>query len=736
MFLSHLSQNRNFKGNLDRWINMIFFLFFWLIALVALLDGIFYIVMQASIDSVARQFALETATIDVSGMIANDDNYTDLANMRCLKGAQYFQNKPTFMAFSKATKENFLTGITGAKMGAEGSFSPSSITESGCYAVYHPASKGLAIHAVIKSEPVWPVFASGLWKAFGAQRRSFIGRGSYGAEGVTPESEAMKPIDNAINRSLKTYGIKPVLVGSVNGACEGWAPGYQTRQIGGIGCSGNSCNGPGCKLVEGKGTSGTDDTFTIIRQDKNMGVTINEGVGLTRILNETAITPQPPLVVVDMMYGWALGLSSRDTDCSTKTAAFTSTWSNIGNYHWSLSPSAFVTLGQNGDIAYRSPHNSSSGAAHDAGSMLRFPIGALNGQEQRWYSNNTNLDGSKGPLVITSTSPGSTEIAMTCIDEHPNAGGAKRIVRTQLPIKIHDGTVLGNTPALADEGPYDAVLGGARPSERWGTIKNAHKSSPYFQNIIDRFLPYYKFTSICPRGSPQCGYFGSSKMQQIPQVQCHRPLVDGYCLGEDNVFTARFNVQSRFFTNTSYTKENGKRLDLTCTYQREVELNHCCDAATVEWCVLNTKFIKGTIGDSCNNANETYFPQNNGSSIIYTDPSLDPASGIVTVNSPCIRFDGVKEYAKWAIRVEPRPISELGSCASGGMYPSPNSCISNLTCCKATIVGQVSGCSAPGIVATKLNLADYAGRNICLMHHPDDDCQPSQPDRDNCVPVK
>ncbi len=546
---------RNYKGSLERYFNFIFFLIIWLILFIMLLDGIFFIVMQGYMDILTRKLTSYAAAQPVDNSSGNIKTPDQLAQIKCRQIAEYVQTDvQPFLGFTETARNNFINNAKTAQ-----SFTDREAIKkqnTGCYYNYNNSAnsnKILSIYLVVKAPQAWPIFTRGLLEFFGAQPVTLTGRYSATVESTAPSSDEYSALDTKINTSLPAYGVKPILVG----------------------LSGGRAAGPGEIVKEGGTVIAPGQTGTGAR------------IGLAKIENETSI-PNAPLIFVTMMYKSSLSFSGMESlGLSSDVRRQGST------YPYRIDPSLFIEIAQAGSRKVPNKDPFAAGLP-----TVYLPLGSPGSSSgnttynSTWYNATfTRLDGDRGPLIIRKGGGGdqSEDVSITC----SRKAVPKNLSKSNPPMR--KGLLL-NHPTNArtgDVGPYYFLTDSDMPpfhkpnyNRASQKISDWHMNNAESQNIIDRLMPYTRCAK-CGRGSVHCGYFGSS----VGVNESSEPWL--YKL---DIYTVTFDFKTRIFTNTQYTRENGKRFELTCTYGTYCVLQNCCKDNSEKWCKINTD---GEFHQSC-----------------------------------------------------------------------------------------------------------------------------------------
>lgn len=631
----------------ERWINFLLFFFVWVVLLLLILDGVFFILFQASLDMMARRIVTYAATVQVSHAeagLAPDQ----LAMVRCRKAYEYFKdgtpNGKKFLGYTKETRERFLDEL---QLGAK----PESVIDrtvhsagigNGCYYKYDSVAAQLVLYTIIEGrkttnpkDGIWPVFARGILGFFGKNPVTLYGRASYSGEGVATGKHAYHPLEHKIGRSLKAYGLSIASMETAGGG--------STVKIGDV------AGGSGTVVGDGDITS------------KTLG---GKTFGLKKINVHDPSGQNLPLMITSLVYKWSaeipwycdyLAPSSWDR----KTAP-------SNEFRWKLNANEFLDINQsmfnllpcwNGqcDAMFINPQDKSGRYAYNKSfNQYHLPLGVSKtattkkenvktyveggvtyscnlctayDEETEYYARATNLDGNNHPITLKQGGSGETSenIEFLCAFSRDEAlkqqakgnGKDSAIIKTVIdspsptpglppinkPLRPCDlGYGIG---AQGDIGPYQELQSGSsckKPTENWGEIERLHKEEQRYQNPLDRYIPYYKYADTCPTGTPHCGYFGTNNIRSFAtepfkewwykydnSKELGPPVTNacgdiGYAIKSNGVVPEiKFSFKARLLSNSSFARQQHK-VDLECSYKRHTIHQHCCRGTNESFC--------------------------------------------------------------------------------------------------------------------------------------------------------
>lgn len=616
-------QRRNNKGVLERWINFILFGFAMIVFVLMLLDGIFYILMQSTLDMVARKMALSAATIAIP-RDQGGDSPESLALARCTALYQEFLQKGTFVGYTAATRQSFLDRMA-ADIGQGAVPDVSTVDRSefdagvgnGCYYSYGgTAGAGgnevLTLHIFIEGREIWPVFTRGLLGFFRGSPVTMYGRAAYTAEGVAPRKSQIDALEGRLNTSLTARGVTiQSLVGYHDNTVVGKQPAFEAdnhtfaplQEVGYVA-------GPHIDRTSGTVTGNfANSGISDIRSTDGR----SKGIQYINVDNPSARGEgiDIPLVVNAIVYAW----KARANRCGGQTLDPTLWTVNAGpGYKWMLNPSEFLDLQQGGNVEssqavnYLPCWNGTCGSTNRTGrytsssqmkEMPRFylPVGDGPRTNGFYFARTTNVDGNNSGAIVRNVFSGDSDsptFKLKCsfgrdaIREYTGDGQIKTMIGAGSNAPDRGCPPLSNVSAPRDIGPYQELrtdFGCAAPaSGGFGIIKNLHSTEYRYQNPVDRFLPYYKYTPTCGNGTPHCGYFGSSKIGALNRND-YLEYGDSNSI-KDSVPRIVFDFKARIITNSNYTRVPNKVL-LSCMYARNSRLQHCCLGISRQWCLNN-----------------------------------------------------------------------------------------------------------------------------------------------------
>lgn len=560
----------------------------------------------------ARRIATYAATVKVNMTEAGQDP-TQLANIRCKKAYEYFKdgtpNGKKFLGYTKIARQRFLAELEqGAKDMSELDTSVHTRrgTGNGCYYEYSDDTKVLKLNILIEGrdgddvkDGNWPVFARGILPFFKKKPVTLYGRASYTAEGTGTGVHGYHTLEHKIGRSLKAYGVTAQkLVGR-----SGEETQLQSGEI--------------TALKEGD----EDNERVVGFGDPSTRTDGGRTFGMVKMPVDDPSGEKLPLVLSTAVYKWRAQIAGHCADDILDKDKWNR--KSATGFKWKISPSEFVDLDQekvnllpcwssqcNAPFSNKNTKSGRYAYIQDYPKYY-FPIGkdktykdkATNQDVTYYFARSTNLDGNNHPITMKKGGSGETseDVKLTCafsrmqhniqqgkgneatirtvIDTTNDTHGKppeNKPLRKSCPSKIKHGVA-----AQADFGPYKELQAGCdRITENWDKVIKYQEENSRYQNPLDRFLPYYKYAETCPTGTPQCGFFGISRLDAFTTAMKKKWY---YQYQGDQVPQVVFDMQTRLLTNSTYTRQHN-RVSLECKYRRHVALQHCCRGINDTWC--------------------------------------------------------------------------------------------------------------------------------------------------------
>lgn len=586
---------RNNFASLSSWIFAPITLFAALVLFVIVADGILYFLAQGSLEFMAGRISKVAATAYIPVSEAGTTP-KQLAQARCLAAQKEFEERGDFILFSGETRTDFLD-----KLSTVQDYTSGQDTGNGCYMEYNPGqSQLLILHIFIEAKQAWPILSSGLLHVLGIEKPiDMHGSASSNVGGISSTRDGYHPLDIAIDRSLDSYGIY------ISGFDAVPNTGQSAVQVGDIMTSQGEVLGANS-----------------LPNSQYQNSTLGNPVGLQQInINNNNVNA--PIILSSFIYRW----NAKIQGCGVLQPNDWRSQPDEG-FQWELNPNSFLDISQ--DTAMLLPcwngqcESNPSQSPDDSNKIGRYafkedmpqfhlPIGVK--KDEKFYARATNLDGNNGPIIVRNNNINGEEQSVkflcafnsleslnqqqlgndptiasvdTLINSPQQQNGKRpRDINSKL---IHNEptrncTLSHHIDAKGDTGPYKE-LGCDRPAENWDYIQKLHQTNQRYQNPIDRFLPYYKWAPTCPAGTPHCGYFGTMDNEASPANNNPLQNISSWYYGHSPEII--FNIQGRLKSNTHYTRSIN-RLDITCSYNRQSILQHCCNGITNRWCEENIK---------------------------------------------------------------------------------------------------------------------------------------------------